>query len=195
MAPHETPESRSASTINPLARAIRRLFRTIPDSAPQTLSGQAADSPNHSAEFAPPVSPILPALPTPSAPSDLPITPVAPAALTGSSAPGAERSAQQLEERPSGPPSAGPPSAVAAAAAERAAAAVPFVEHVVPNLKPINLHGHEPLIGIPAPNSIPAPTGQRVRRAIPQDVKIAVSVRDGGRCRQCGSTHSCTSTT
>lgn len=34
----------------------------------------------------------------------------------------------------------------------------------------------------------PAPTGERNSRVIPQDVKIAVSVRDQGRCRQCGST-------
>jgi len=32
-----------------------------------------------------------------------------------------------------------------------------------------------------------APTGQRNTRAIPQDVKIAVAARDGGRCRQCSS--------
>jgi 5-methylcytosine-specific restriction endonuclease McrA len=30
--------------------------------------------------------------------------------------------------------------------------------------------------------------GERHRRSIPQDVKIAVSARDHGRCRQCGST-------
>jgi hypothetical protein len=34
----------------------------------------------------------------------------------------------------------------------------------------------------------PAPVGERNTRSIPQDVKIAVAVRDGGRCRQCGST-------
>lgn len=39
----------------------------------------------------------------------------------------------------------------------------------------------------PAPE-IPHPAGERNRRLIPQAVKIAVSVRDGGRCRQCGST-------
>ena len=33
-----------------------------------------------------------------------------------------------------------------------------------------------------------APVGERNTRSIPQDVKIAVSARDGGRCRQCGST-------
>jgi hypothetical protein len=33
-----------------------------------------------------------------------------------------------------------------------------------------------------------APTGERNTRSIPQDVKIAVAARDGGRCRQCGST-------
>jgi HNH endonuclease len=32
------------------------------------------------------------------------------------------------------------------------------------------------------------PTGERNTRVIPQDVKIQVSVRDHGRCRQCGST-------
>jgi HNH endonuclease len=34
----------------------------------------------------------------------------------------------------------------------------------------------------------PAPVGRRNSRTIPQDVKIAVAARDGGRCRQCGST-------
>lgn len=33
-----------------------------------------------------------------------------------------------------------------------------------------------------------APVGERNTRSIPQDVKIAVAARDGGRCRQCGST-------
>jgi 5-methylcytosine-specific restriction endonuclease McrA len=60
---------------------------------------------------------------------------------------------------------------------------------VVPNLKPVSLHGHEPLIAGPAPVTVPAPVGERARRSIPQDVKIAVSVRDGGRCRRCGATH------
>jgi 5-methylcytosine-specific restriction endonuclease McrA len=32
-----------------------------------------------------------------------------------------------------------------------------------------------------------APVGERNTRVIPQDVKIAVAARDGGRCRQCGS--------
>jgi hypothetical protein len=32
-----------------------------------------------------------------------------------------------------------------------------------------------------------APTGERNTRVIAQDVKIAVAVRDRGRCRQCGS--------
>lgn len=52
--------------------------------------------------------------------------------------------------------------------------------------------GGEPLTPDPPPAPvipvIPAPVGQRNRRLIPQDVKIAVSARDGGRCRQCGST-------
>jgi hypothetical protein len=34
----------------------------------------------------------------------------------------------------------------------------------------------------------PAPVGERNTRSIPQGVKIAVAARDGGRCRQCGST-------
>ncbi len=38
------------------------------------------------------------------------------------------------------------------------------------------------------PSPVPPPVGERARRSIPQDVKIAVSARDGGRCRQCGST-------
>jgi hypothetical protein len=33
-----------------------------------------------------------------------------------------------------------------------------------------------------------APVGERNFRAIPQAVKVAVSARDGGRCRRCGST-------
>jgi HNH endonuclease len=32
-----------------------------------------------------------------------------------------------------------------------------------------------------------APVGERNPRSIPQDVKVAVAVRDGGQCRQCGS--------
>jgi hypothetical protein len=32
-----------------------------------------------------------------------------------------------------------------------------------------------------------APLGERNTRSIPQDVKIAVAARDGGKCRQCGS--------
>jgi 5-methylcytosine-specific restriction endonuclease McrA len=40
----------------------------------------------------------------------------------------------------------------------------------------------------PERQHIPEPVGERHKRRIPQDVKIAVSARDGGRCRQCGST-------
>jgi hypothetical protein len=47
--------------------------------------------------------------------------------------------------------------------------------------------GAEGLSG-PFAGPIPAPVGERAKRSIPQDVKIAVSARDGGRCRQCGST-------
>ena len=46
----------------------------------------------------------------------------------------------------------------------------------------------DPVVTPPAPSRVPAPVGERARRSIPQDVKIAVSARDGGRCRQCGST-------
>jgi 5-methylcytosine-specific restriction endonuclease McrA len=34
----------------------------------------------------------------------------------------------------------------------------------------------------------PPPTGERNSRTTPQDVRIAVAIRDGGKCRQCGST-------
>jgi HNH endonuclease len=40
----------------------------------------------------------------------------------------------------------------------------------------------------PAASPVPPPVGERAKRSIPQDVKIAVSARDGGRCRQCGPT-------
>jgi HNH endonuclease len=40
---------------------------------------------------------------------------------------------------------------------------------------------------VPAQRQIPEPVGERHKRRIPQDVKIAVSARDLGRCRQCGS--------
>jgi hypothetical protein len=46
----------------------------------------------------------------------------------------------------------------------------------------------EPAVTSSAPSPVPPPVGERARRSIPQDVKIAVSARDGGRCRQCGST-------
>lgn len=41
--------------------------------------------------------------------------------------------------------------------------------------------------GPPPRREIPEPLGERQSRRIPQDVKIAVSARDGGVCRQCGS--------
>jgi HNH endonuclease len=46
---------------------------------------------------------------------------------------------------------------------------------------------------VPRPPSTPAapgsdaPVGERTSRVIPQDVRIKVAVRDGGKCRQCGS--------
>jgi 5-methylcytosine-specific restriction endonuclease McrA len=49
-------------------------------------------------------------------------------------------------------------------------------------------HGHEPSFHRPRHYpAIPDPVGERHRRIIPQDVKIAVSARDNGRCRKCGS--------
>jgi hypothetical protein len=54
---------------------------------------------------------------------------------------------------------------------------------------PVRAHGHEPLMTPAAPSPVPPPVGERAKRSISQDVKIAVSARDGGRCRQCGSTH------
>jgi HNH endonuclease len=42
-----------------------------------------------------------------------------------------------------------------------------------------------PILALP---SSPPPLGERNSRTIPQDVKIAVAARDGGRCRRCGST-------
>ena len=48
---------------------------------------------------------------------------------------------------------------------------------------------HDPLLRHPPVSTdIPDPVGERHKRVIPQDVKIAVSARDGGRCRKCGST-------
>lgn len=46
---------------------------------------------------------------------------------------------------------------------------------------------HEPSFHRTRPPAHPDPVGERHRRIIPQDVKIAVSARDGGRCRKCGS--------
>ena len=48
---------------------------------------------------------------------------------------------------------------------------------------------HTPVIDEPKVQSPPKPEppGKRNTRAIPQDVKIEVAARDGGRCRQCGS--------
>jgi hypothetical protein len=48
---------------------------------------------------------------------------------------------------------------------------------------------HMPVVDEPViqPSLKPASSVVRNTRAIPQDVKIEVAVRDGGRCRQCGS--------
>jgi hypothetical protein len=46
----------------------------------------------------------------------------------------------------------------------------------------------ERIAGPPERRRIPEPVGERHNRRIPQDVKIAVSARDEGQCRQCGST-------
>jgi hypothetical protein len=48
-------------------------------------------------------------------------------------------------------------------------------------------HGHQPPFHRARPPAHPDPVGERHRRIISQDVKIAVSARDGGRCRKCGS--------
>jgi 5-methylcytosine-specific restriction endonuclease McrA len=51
----------------------------------------------------------------------------------------------------------------------------------------VHQHGHLPSFHRNRPAAIPDPVGERHSRIIPQDVKIAVSARDGGRCRKCGS--------
>lgn len=50
-----------------------------------------------------------------------------------------------------------------------------------------HLHGHIPSFHRTNRPDIPDPVGERHSRIIPQDVKIAVAARDGGRCRKCGS--------
>lgn len=50
-----------------------------------------------------------------------------------------------------------------------------------------NAHNWPRTSGAPSSALHIAPAGERNTRAIPQDVKIAVSVRDRGMCRQCGS--------
>jgi len=75
-----------------------------------------------------------------------------------------------------------------AAAEEPAEATLAVTEPDAPGPPPARPRGREPAITSPDPSSIPPPVGERARRSIPQDVKIAVSARDGGRCRQCGST-------
>jgi HNH endonuclease len=59
-------------------------------------------------------------------------------------------------------------------------------EYTVPSENPARTAYVPPACVSP---TTPEPVGERNRRAISQDVKIAVSARDGGRCRQCGSTH------
>ena len=59
------------------------------------------------------------------------------------------------------------------------------VQLPVPDEEP---YRHDPLRNHPVKTDIPDPVGERHKRVIPQDVKIAVSARDGGRCRKCGST-------
>jgi hypothetical protein len=82
-------------------------------------------------------------------------------------------------------PAATAPAAATADPVEPAAAGEP--DALGP--PPLRSHGHEPLMTRPTSSEIPAPVGERVKRSISQDVKIAVSARDGGRCRQCGSTN------
>jgi hypothetical protein len=75
-----------------------------------------------------------------------------------------------------------------ATAEEPAEAVLAVTEPDAPGPPPVRSRAREPAITSPEPSSIPPPVGERARRSIPQDVKIAVSARDGGRCRQCGST-------
>jgi len=97
----------------------------------------------------------------------------------------------------------------------RAVAGAPAYDPVVPQYTPPALQRFNPAPGWPVPPTgwvpgpgwqpdpswgpapagwqfwIPdeqAPIGERNTRSISQSVKIAVSARDGGRCRQCGST-------
>lgn len=51
----------------------------------------------------------------------------------------------------------------------------------------VHPHDRQPSFHRARPPAHPDPVGERHRRIIPQDVKIAVSARDGGRCRKCGS--------
>jgi 5-methylcytosine-specific restriction endonuclease McrA len=56
-----------------------------------------------------------------------------------------------------------------------------------PEIQPPQLP--QPARDLPPPRrEVAAPVGERHSRRIPQEVKIAVSARDGGVCRQCGST-------
>jgi hypothetical protein len=61
---------------------------------------------------------------------------------------------------------------------------------VPPASRPVPAAVPTPAPPLPAPVSlpIPEPIGERHKRRISQEVKIAVSARDGGRCRRCGST-------
>lgn len=77
-----------------------------------------------------------------------------------------------------GTPAAGGPVAAPAASADPVGPASPEDPAVT----------SEQPAAQPASSPVPPPVGERARRSIPQDVKIAVSARDGGRCRQCGST-------
>ena len=62
----------------------------------------------------------------------------------------------------------------------------------VPSSRVPSLRGPSPPVPpagtLPERRHIPEPVGERHNRRIPQDVKIAVSARDGGSCRRCGST-------
>jgi len=76
---------------------------------------------------------------------------------------------------PPGPGPAAPPAPPAPAAGPAAPAAPPAGPAAPPP-------------AAPPEEGVPQPKGERARRAIPQHVKIAVSARDAGQCRACGST-------
>jgi hypothetical protein len=158
VAASDTPANRFGSTLITLARAIERLYEILQHPAVRTAYGAAPDQADASAPAA-----SAPAGEDTAVPTAGPAGTVAPAAVRESAAarePAAAEGPAGPDAAPAGIDAPGPPS--------------------------VPLRGREPeqVIAPPAP----PPVGVRARRSIPQDVKISVSARDGGRCRQCGST-------